>query len=100
MMSVNNKLMLEPYQGSNKIKAEVSSGFAKISQKGTLVGLKLLADANISYGGNELSLKKGQTVYFEEEHLHSNKWSKMLYECKDMDFKFVMGDFGQVRFIK
>lgn len=100
MISVNNKLVLESYKGDKKIKAEVSSGFAKISQKSSLIGLKLLAPAVIFMGGEKMEFKKGQIAYFEEETLFAGNWSKKLLDCDAFEEKFILADFANVRFVK
>lgn len=92
MISVNNKLMLTPYAGARKIESVVTSGFATIKQKNTLVGLKLLADGRISIGKDMLEVKKGQTVYFSEEILHANEWSKKTYHFDGSTESFILGE--------
>lgn len=91
-MSVNNKLMLEPYTGKNKIEGHVVTGFATIKQKTTLVGLKLIADGKVSVGKDMIDVKKGQMVYFTEEILHASEWSKKVYSFEDIEIKFILGE--------
>lgn len=100
MISVNNKLILEPYKGDGKIKASVNSGFAQIKQKSTLIGLKVLADASINAANSSFEITKGSTVYIEEEVLHTQDWSKRTYETEDIDGKFIMVDYHYIRIVK
>lgn len=92
MISVNNKLILEPYKGKGKIEAQVNSGFASIKQKSTLIGLKLLADGRVAIGKDMLELKKGQTVYFSEEILHSQEWAKKTFNLEGSEDKFILAE--------
>lgn len=93
MISVNNKLMLEPYSGSKKIEASTKTGFATIKQKTTLVGLKLIADGKIPLGREAfIEVKKGQTVYYSEEVLHASDWSTKLYNLEGQESKFILGE--------
>lgn len=101
MISVNNKLILEPYKGSRKIEANTSSGFATIKQKSTLIGLKALIDAQItSSGGKDVKIKKNSTVFFEEEVLYSSAWAKKTYQCDGIEDKFIIADYSQVVIVK
>ena len=95
MISVNNKLVLEPYTGSKKIEATVKSGFATIKQKSTLVGLVLKADGKVAIGKEQMDVKKGQKVYFLEETLHANDWSTKIYNLDGSDDKFILGESHQ-----
>ncbi len=99
MRSVNNKLFLEPYKGSNKLESRVNSGFATIKQKGNLVGLKLLLDFRIldpSLEEDYRLIPRGSVLYFSEEDLHNQPWSKKTYECKEIEGKFIIVDYGFV----
>ena len=99
MKSYNNNLILEPYTGVNKIEATgIKTGFAGIKQKSNLIGLKLLADAQLSFqsptgsdsGQNSNLLKKGQIVYFQEDQLHVGGWSKKTFTCEGIKGKFIL----------
>lgn len=92
MISVNNKLMLEPYKSKGKIEARVNSGFATIKQKDTLIGLKLLADGKLAIGKDMVDVKKGQVVFFPEEILHSHDWSKKTFNLEGSDEKFIIAE--------
>lgn len=96
-----NKLLLTPYTGERKIEAEVKSGFASVKQRSTLIALTLVADAIVSYGRENISLKKGDKVLFEEKMLATNKWSKHTYNSPDISEKdFIIADFPQAVAIK
>ena len=99
MKTFNNKIFVEPYKGEKKIKAEVSGGFARIKQKSSLVGLKVLADALVSVGEKTVEIKKGQTAYFEEETVYASKWATMQMECDKIEEKFAIADFSLVRMV-
>lgn len=92
MITVNNKLILEPYKSKGKIEAQVSSGFASIKQKSTLVGLKLLADGKVMIGKDAMDVKKGQTVFFPEEILHAHDWSKKTFNLEGSEEKFIVAE--------
>ena len=95
-----NKLALEPYEGSGKIEAQVSSGFATVKQKTTLVGLRLLADVRIIQNGSILlCVGKGAKIYFTEETLHAAAWSKKTYECAAIEGKFILAEPSQVELV-
>jgi hypothetical protein len=92
MISVNSKLILEPYKGKGKAEAQVTSGFASIKQKSTLVGLKLLADGKVAIGKDMVDVKKGQTVFFSEEVLHASDWSKKTFNIEGSEEKFIIAE--------
>lgn len=92
MITVNNKLILEPYKGKGKIEAQVNSGFASIKQKSTLIGLKLLADGKVSIGKDMVDVKKGQTIFFPEEILHAHDWSKKTFNLEGSEEKFIIAE--------
>ena len=92
MIAVNNKLILEPYKGKGKVEAQVTSGFASIKQKSTLIGLKLLADGKLAIGKDMVDVRKGQTVFFPEEILHAHEWSKKTFNLEGSDEKFIIAE--------
>lgn len=100
--SVNNKLILEPYKGQRKIEATVKSGFATVKQRSTLIGLKLLSDANVvpNGSGKILTIKAGSIVFFEESVLATEGWAKNTYTV-DGDGggkEFVIGEYNRAVF--
>jgi hypothetical protein len=92
MISVNNKLVLEAYKGKGKIETKITSGFATVKQKDTLVGLKLMADGKVTIGKDMMDVKKGQTVFFSEEILHASDWSKKTYSIEGSEDKFIIAE--------
>lgn len=92
MISVNNKLILEPYKSTGKAEAKASTGFATIKQKDTLVGLKLLADGKLTIGKDMIEVKKGQTVFFSEEILHAADWAKKQFNLDGSADKFILAE--------
>ena len=92
MITINNKLILEPYKGKNKIEAQVTSGFATVKQKSTLIGLKLLADGKVAIGKDMVDVKKGQTIFFPEEILHAHDWSKKTFNLEGSEQKFIIAE--------
>ena len=92
MIAVNNKLILEPYKGKGKVEAQVTSGFASIKQKSTLIGLKLLADGKLTIGKDMVDVKRGQVVFFPEEVLHAHEWSKKTFNLEGSEEKFIIAE--------
>ncbi len=92
MISVNSKLILEPYKDSGKIEARVTSGYATIKQKSTLIGLKLLADGKLSIGKDMIEVKKGQVVFFPEDVLHASDWAKKQFNLDGSEEKVILGE--------
>lgn len=101
LTSFNDKLILEPYQGANKVEAKVSSGFATIKQKSTLIGLKCLASATVPISHDKsLEVSPGDTVYFSEEILHSSDWAKKAHDCDALKKPFIIAPASQVVLVK
>lgn len=86
MLAVN-KIITEPYKGTKKIESRVSSGFASIKQKSTLVGLKVLSDGRFTLGSLSLDVKKGQIAYFKEDVLCSQDWPTKVFTCQSEQLK-------------
>lgn len=100
MISVNNKLMLTPYTGVNKIEASVKSGFATIKQKSSLIGLTLVADGMVSTGKEMKLVAKGQVVYFSEEVLHASDWAKKTFKIDGSEDSFILAEASYVVAVK
>lgn len=97
MITVNNKLLLEPYKSKGKIEAKTTSGFATIAQKSTLIGLKIMADGNIAMGREMfIEVKKGQVAYFSEEILHAHDWAKKTFNLEGSEEKFIIAESSYV----
>ena len=99
MKSYNNKLIVKPYQHSGKIKANITTGFASVQQKGVLVGLAVMCDAIITVGNENILIKKDQIAFIPEEVLCTSPWSTKTYECDQLKEKFIIIDWTNVIFI-
>lgn len=97
MMSIRNKLFLEPYKGERKIEASVKSGFATVKQRSSLIGLKLVVPAQVIVSGNVVeTLSAGSVAYFEESVLSAAPWAKHTYKAEGLtDKEFIMADYTQ-----
>lgn len=71
--SLNNRIVVEPY-AKTELKTTVNKGFAQISQKKNVVGLKVLVDCEVVVQGGSYgwSVKAGDTAYFKENELHTH----------------------------
>jgi hypothetical protein len=87
IFSVNNILILEPYQQGQGLKEEVRNGFAYVKQKTQVVGLKLLAEARLE-DGNYLPV--GSTVYISEELLTTQPWAKNVRNSPGLGKPFIV----------
>lgn len=90
--SVNNRLIVEPYHSDRALKATAGSGFALVSQKVNLKGLKLLVGASIFENGHEIYWDAGAIVYIREELLYTQPWAKHQMECEGIEGKFIIVD--------
>jgi hypothetical protein len=97
MMSVNKKVICEPYKEPRGIKGGISSGVAFVKQKNNIYGLRVLMDAAID---DRISLKAGDVVYLTEEMLYTNKNYSNPMECKEVKEQFVIIEFNHIVFIK
>jgi len=95
MMSLNNKIICEPYTGGKGVKAEVKSGFASV-KRSQLVGLKVLVDANVLVGTEVLNILKGSTIYITEEHLKIHEKYNHPMENAAVGQPFVVAEFAHV----
>lgn len=93
MKSINGKLLLEPYVSDGSIKADVRKGVAFVKQKSSLVGLKAVFSSTwTDRNGQVQSIEPGTVVFFKEEDLHSQGWSKTLFNIDGMEKKFIIAD--------
>ena len=97
MISLNNKIICEPYTGGRGIKSKITSGVSIIQQKTGIIGLKVLQDAKIN---DTLTITKGSTIYIKEEILYTyaDLYSKVL-DCKDIKEPFVLAEFSHLVFV-
>lgn len=100
MISLNNKLILKPYEGSRSIEKKVQGGFTSLIQRSTLIGLEVLADTTVVFGNNTVDIKKGQKAYFYEEMLFGQDWSKMKFSCDGIKEQFIIADGSAVVMVK
>lgn len=91
MVSIN-KIITVPYKHSGKLKTQVKSGFATVSQKSTLVKLEVLFDAQVLVGDSVQKVNKGQFVYLSEEILHSAVWAKQIMTTEGFNSEFIVID--------
>ena len=75
-MKTINKINTKPYIHSGKLKTKITSGFAPVSQKNTVVKFEVLFDAQIVIGDQVNTIKKEQFVFWLESVLHSAPWAK------------------------
>jgi hypothetical protein len=106
-LSLNNRLVLEPYTSDGQVKSTTGSGFAMIQQKVKLVGLKLLMAAKVDDFGQfsvdgitmPRVISKNSIAFIREEYLHTQVWAKKLLECEGIEGKFIIVDLQHVEFI-
>src|SRR5580693_1691751 len=92
-ISFNNRLILEPYKGDRALKSKTEGAFALVQQKTSIVGLRLLADAALNFGGKSLeTMSKGSVVYIREELLYTQAWAQKVYESEAVEGKFIIVD--------
>ena len=88
LFSLNDFLILEPYQQGQGLQAEIKNGLAFVRQKNELAGLKLLAEARLADGSY---LPVGSTVYIPEEILSTAQWAKQIKKCQALgDRQFIV----------
>lgn len=97
--SLNNRFIVEPYSGDRALKSKNTGGFAIVQQKVSLVGLRLLVDANIVSGSLSTAYTKGSTVYIKEELLFTQVWAQKIYESDALEGKFIIVDAANVDFV-
>ena len=98
--SVNNKLILEPYKGNKKLEMEVKSGFGTVKAKSTLVGLRLLKNAQIYVGTNVFEIPADCVVFFSEETLAASDLYKKAYNFEGGEEQFVIGNYHDAVYVQ
>ena len=98
-MMTYNKVAVELYVSSNKVRPNVNRGFATTDQKGKMVGLKVLLPARIEIGSKVEVIKPGWMVYFPEELLHT-QLCKFTYECEAIEGRFMLVDFHHISIVE
>lgn len=97
--SINNRVLVEPYK-KTELKAEIRSGMAMVSQKVTLKGLKLMADANLNIQGCYEHLTAGDVVYFKEDQLHMHPSVKDVLTADCIAGPFIVLDAGLIQLVQ
>lgn len=79
--SLNDKLILEPYDHGQGLKTEIRNGLAFVQQKVNLVPLKVLVEARLNDGSY---IPAGSLVYLEEDALcgKTASWAKTVRKCQ------------------
>lgn len=102
-ISLNNRLILEPYKTDRALRANVSSGFATVAQKDEVKGLKVLVEARIFEGaGRQTSMviPRGSIAYIREEYLHTAAWAQKVLKADGIEGSFIIVDLQHVEFVK
>lgn len=94
-----NKFIVETYKEDRALKATVTNGFAMVSQKVQVKGLRLLADAIIAVNGCETLFMEGSTVYIKEASLQSQPWAKASFTSDAIQGEFMIVDMAHVEFV-
>ncbi len=100
--SINGNLILRPYNKTKELRAtEVASGFVMTANKIGVESLELLVDAIIILSNNKhVTLEKGSKIYFKEETLHTQHWSRKVFESEQFPEGFVVGNISDVLFFE
>ena len=100
--ALNGNLILTPFRKSRELKTtEGATGFAMVSNKIGVEPLELLVDTIINMSDNHhRTLKKGTKVYFKEEILHTQKWSRAIFESDIFPDGFIVGQIKDVLFVE
>lgn len=91
-----NKFVVEMYK-KEALRTTEKNGFAFVSQKLTLKGLKTLVDTKLN---DETFIRKGSLIYVKEESLHTQAWAQKGYECAAIEGQFLIIDPTHVEFIE
>lgn len=94
--SINNRLITEVYKKEG-LKSSVNNGFAMVSQKVSVKGLKILTDAVLSDGSK---IAVGSVAYIREETLHTHPSLKSVFESDAIGQPFMIVDLSLVDFIE
>jgi hypothetical protein len=86
MISLNNLFILKPYQQGQGIKTEIRGGLALPGQKLNLVGLELVADAQVE----GRTFKAGSKAYIAEDLLMTQDWAKKVRRATGIDGEFII----------
>lgn len=95
--SLNGRFIVESYKEDRALKATVQNGFAMVSQKVTLKGLKLLADVQNAAG--QWIAYKGDVAYIKESSLQSQPWAKATFNSEGIDGEFIIVDMAHIEYV-
>lgn len=93
------KLIVETYKEDRALKATVQNGFAMVSQKVNLKGLRLLVDAKLPLGNTKVEIPAGCLVFIKESSLQSQPWAKVSLSAEGIEGEFMIIDPVYVEFI-
>lgn len=95
--SLNGRFIVESYKEDRALKATVQNGFAMVSQKVSLKGLKVLADVQNTTG--QYIAYKGDIAYVREAYLQSQPWAKATFTSDAIDGEFIIIEQAHVEFV-
>jgi hypothetical protein len=106
-----NRFVVEPYVSNREVKTANSgrTEFARIEQKISVKGLRLLVDVvldnietSMKIDGlvqkGPLTIGAGSTVFIKEEFLHTQPWAKQIFENENLG-KFMLVEKQFIEFI-
>lgn len=94
--SFNNRLIVEAYKAEGGLRSEIRNGFATVSQKNNLKGLKVLISASLSDG---TYVPAGSTAYIKEELLSTQPWAKNILQSDTLKTQFITVALSDVEYI-
>lgn len=95
--SLNGRFIVESYKEDRALKATIQNGFAMVSQKVSLKGLKLLADVQNSQG--QWIAYKGDIAYIRESSLQSQPWAKATFTSESIEGEFMIVEQLHIEFV-
>jgi hypothetical protein len=95
--SINGRFILESYKEDRALKATVQNGFAMVSQKVSLKGLKLLADVQNAQG--QWIAYKGDIAYVRESSLQSQPWAKATFTSEGIEGEFMIVEQAHIEYV-
>lgn len=95
--SLNGRFILESYKEDRALKATVQNGFAMVSQKVSLKGLRLLADVQNAQG--QYIAYKGDIAYIREHSLQSQPWAKATFTSDNIEGEFMIVEQAHIEYV-
>jgi hypothetical protein len=92
MFSTNNKIMVEPYKPSKKLRSK-GTGFVTIDQKENIVELKVVHDAKLVNG--EI-IKAGSKLLVREDFLSVQQASLRVFSIGDSKDEFMLIEYENI----